>query len=151
MKGLFIYQTGSISEYRNGELGRTKEYLKKIGIETVAYGREYQAPQIVLILDDDDKDAEIARLTAENAELRARLDKDGLPVKVGDTIYIEFLDGIKEWQVEKIELRKDEYIVYCGHADTDNYTFVTSKGYEMWWFTDPAKAEARQKELQGGE
>lgn len=91
----------------------------------------------------------VDELTAEIIKLRARLDKDGLPVKVGDTIYIEFLDGIKEWQVEKIELRKDEYIVYCGRADTDYYTFVTSKGYETWWFTDPAKAEARQKELQG--
>lgn len=90
----------------------------------------------------------IEKLQAENAKLRERLDKNGLPVKVGDTIYIVFLDEIKEWQVEKIELCKDEYSVYCGHADTDDYTFVTSKEYGKWWFTDSAKAEARLKEIQ---
>ena len=29
MKGLFIYQEGSISSYLQDDLGRTKEYLKK--------------------------------------------------------------------------------------------------------------------------
>lgn len=41
--------------------------------------------------DDDVKHlkAEIARLTAENAELRARLEKaEELPCKVGDTVYL---------------------------------------------------------------
>lgn len=91
----------------------------------------------------------IDELTAENAELRARLDKAvELPVKVGDTIYIELLDKIKEWQVEKIELCKDEYLVYCEHADTNDHTFVTSKEYGMRWFTDPVKAVLRLKELQ---
>lgn len=94
----------------------------------------------------------IEKLQAENAELRARLEKAvELPVKVGDTIYMVFLDEIKEWQVEKTELCKDEYFVYGGHADTDDYTFVTSKEYGMLWFTDRAEAEARFKELQGGE
>ena len=94
----------------------------------------------------------IEKLQAENAELRARLEKAvELPVKVGDTIYMAFLDEIKEWQVEKTELCKDEYFVYGGHADTDDYTFVTSKEYGMLWFTDRAEAEARFKELQGGE
>lgn len=88
-------------------------------------------------------------LIAENAELRERLDNAiELPVKVGDTIYIVSLDEIKEWQVEKIELCKDEYFVYCGHADTNDYTFVTSKEYGMRWFTDPVKAVLRLKELQ---
>lgn len=101
---------------------------------------------------ETDKNKEISRLQAENAELRERLDKAiGLPVKVGDTIYMVFLDEIKEWQVEKTELCKDEYFVYGGHADTDDYTFVTSKEYGMLWFTDRAEAEARLKELQGGE
>lgn len=109
---------------------------------------------------------EFARLIAENAELRATLSKMEtvekelrerlekaveLPVEVGDTIYMVFLDEIKEWQVEKTELCKDEYFVYGGHADTDDYTFVTSKEYGMLWFTDRAEAEARFKELQGGE
>lgn len=94
----------------------------------------------------------VDELTAENAELRERLDKAiELPVKVGDTIYVELLDEIKEWQVEKIELCKDEYFVYCGHADTNDYTFVTSKEYGMRWFTDPVKAVLRLKEIQGGE
>ena len=71
MKGLFIYQKGSISDYRDYELGRTKEYLKNIGIGTVEYERGYQAPQLVLIPDDDEKNAEITRLTAE-AEARLK-------------------------------------------------------------------------------
>lgn len=94
----------------------------------------------------------IEKLQAENAELRARLDKAvELPCEVGDTIYMVFLDEIKEWQVEKIEPYKDRYFVYGGHADTDDYTFVTNKEYGMLWFTDRAEAEARFKELQGGE
>lgn len=88
----------------------------------------------------------------ENVELRERLNNAvELPCEVGDTIYVVFLDEIKEWQVEKIELCKDEYFVYCGHADADDYTFVTSKEYGMRWFTAPEEAEARLKELQGGE
>lgn len=70
MKGLFVYQEGSISSYLQDDLGRTKEYLKKIGIETVEYNRGYQAPQMILIPDDDEKNAEIARLTAENQRLQ---------------------------------------------------------------------------------
>lgn len=70
MKGLFVYQEGSISSYLQDDLGRTKEYLKKIGIETVEYNRGYQAPQMILIPDDDKKNAEIARLTAENQRLK---------------------------------------------------------------------------------
>lgn len=94
----------------------------------------------------------VLKLRMENAELRARLEEaTELPVNVGDTIYIVFLDEIKEWQVEKIELCKDGYFVYCGHADTDDYTFVTSKEYGMRWFTDPVKAVLRLKEIQGGE
>lgn len=92
------------------------------------------------------------RIEAENAELRARLKKAmELPVKVGGTIYMVFLDEIKEWQVEKIDICKDRYFVYGGRADTDDYTFVTNKEYGMLWFTDRAEAEARLKELQGGE
>lgn len=91
----------------------------------------------------------IEKLQAENAELRVRLEKAmELPVKVGDTIYIVSLDEIKEWQVEKIELCKDEYFVYCGHADTNDYTFVISKEYGTRWFIDPVKAVLRLKELQ---
>ena len=92
---------------------------------------------------------EIARLTAENAELHARLEKAvELPCRVGDKIYDIFENHIREWEVVKILLVKDGYFVQCGHQGTDDYMHVSNKEYGVWWFTDRAKAEAK---LKGGD
>ena len=110
MKGLFIYQKGSISDYRDDELGRIKEYLKKIGIATVAYGREYQAPQMVLIPDYNEKTAEISRLQAEVAELRARLEKAVELPYAPDSIDIGVTKMMRSVRNNSVELRTPIYI-----------------------------------------
>ena len=145
MKGLFIYQKGSISDYLDNELERTKEYLKKIGIATVAYGREYQAPQMVLIPDDNEKDAEISRLTAENAELRARLEKAvELQFSNGDEVYA-IMDTLLYTGVIPVTI-KSAYVVY---EVFDGEQITTQHRTRI--FATRAEAEARLKELQGGE
>ena len=94
---------------------------------------------------------EIERIEAENAELKARLEKAvELPCKIGDTIYCIFgTTEIQSWEVEKIILCEDWYSITCGHTGTDDYICVLSKEYGIWWFTDRVKAESRLAELKG--
>lgn len=48
--------------------------------------------------------AKLASLTAENAELRARLNRaGGLPCKVGDTLYEPFIDRAAEARLKKLQ------------------------------------------------
>ena len=90
---------------------------------------------------ETDKDKEISRLQAENAELRARLEKAvELPCKVGDTVYEK---GMYEGDVYEHRIRK---IIF----DAEKISFdCTAIGNSI--FLTRAEAEARFKELQGGE
>lgn len=96
---------------------------------------------------------EIQKLQAENAELRARLDKAGeLPCEVGDTLYEPFINRIREWVVDSIYVfslgtnvnceRKDDYRWRDHFAIRKNYNDFESRVY----LTREA-AEARLKEL----
>lgn len=98
-----------------------------------------------------DKDKEIARLTAENAELKARLEKGvELPCKVGDTVYDIYSDEIRESKIRSISLviYKDSicWSIHCVQGERTLYFSDTT--YNSLWFTDRAKAEA---ELKGGD
>ena len=96
----------------------------------------------------------INKLKAENAELRARLEKAvELPVKVGDTIYC-----IRNWG--KGRYKVEEHTVIEIVFEYNNQMRIKTScglfGCEKWTFgldcfADNAKAEARLKELQGGE
>lgn len=99
-----------------------------------------------------DKDKEIARLTAENDKLRVRLQNAvELPCKVGDTVWCIRAYG-KGYQIEQNSVME---IVFDGN----NMRIKTSRGlfgYDKWTygldcFTDRTKAEAKLKEVGGGE
>lgn len=103
---------------------------------------------------------ELIKLKAENAELRARLDKAvELPCKVGDTVYYiqyfcnykkcdsttqQICFGCKE-MIER-ERRNEKYVICEKPFELKDLTEIGKK-----YFTDRAEAEARLKELQGGE
>lgn len=98
-----------------------------------------------------EKDKEIARLTAENDKLRARLDSEiELPCKVGDTVWCIRAYG-KGYQIEQNSVM--EIVFEYGN----NMKIKTSWGlfgYDKWTygldcFTDRTKAEAKLKELGG--
>lgn len=109
---------------------------------------------------ETDKDKEISRLQAENAELRARLEKAvELPCKVGDTVYYiqyfcnykkcdsitqQICCGCKE-MIER-ERRNEKYVICEKPFELKDLTEIGKK-----YFTTRAEAEARIKELQGGE
>ena len=98
----------------------------------------------------------IDHLEAENAALRERLDKAiELPVKVGDTVYLLSQTS----RCPKGEIIEAKIIDFIGWED--GYRF-TAKGKAEWFsflrgdigtwvFTTRDTAEARLKELQGGE
>lgn len=83
----------------------------------------------------------IEKLQAENAELRARLEKAvELPCKVGDTVYEK---GMYEGDVYEHRIRK---IIF----DAEKISFdCTAIGNSI--FLTRAEAEARLKEILGGE
>lgn len=100
-----------------------------------------------------DKDEEIARLKAENAELKARLEKAvELPCKVGDKVYC--IHGMSnpemlEWQVNEIRITDYNYMLQLGRAGTKDYRNEASQFYGKWWFVTRETAEARLAELKG--
>lgn len=126
----------------------------------------------------ENADAEIARLTAENAkideykcviddiseqcreletevaELRARRDKAiELSVKVGDTVYCIRNCGTGRYRIEAHTVIEIVFEYDNQMRIKTNYGLF---GYEKWTFgldcfADPAEAEARLKKLQGGE
>lgn len=108
-----------------------------------------------------EKDAEIARLTEENADLHARLDKAViLPCKCEDTLYCVHWSKynskggiITEEFVHKITLndRNNTYTIHtiCNGIWTESKFVAIDFGDIL--FTDRAKAEARLAELKGGE
>lgn len=98
---------------------------------------------------------EVERLQNENAALRERLEKAAeLKVKPGDKVYC--IHGMSdpiiiEWQVDEIRITDHNYILQLIIAGTKDYRNELSQYYGKWWFTTREAAEARLKELQGGE
>ena len=110
---------------------------------------------------ETDKDKEISRLQAENAELRARLEKAvELPCKLGGDVYSvrwskdNPKDGIVvEECVSSIEV--DSSSGFAIHTIEYEPLLSSCIYYNVDWndtvFATRAEAEARLKELQGGE
>lgn len=102
-----------------------------------------------------DKDQEIARLTAENAALNARLEKAViLPYEIGKTVY---------WSIEAEEksfIIQEGNIVSYSIDNTGIWIFCRYNSGLTYWHKlddfiknvdiDRAKAEARFAELKGG-
>ena len=116
----------------------------------------------VIYTEETYKDKEIARLTAENEQLRARLENaTELPCKVGDTLYMPWVyDGtydIATLEIVNIELTDNE-ITYITDLASDNEGYLAKYNYgnfsngdfDYIVFTDYDKAEIKLKELQGG-
>lgn len=96
---------------------------------------------------------EIQSLQAENAELRARLEKAvELPVKVGDKVFAIWEDDIREYKVIETRFVNNTtgitWAISCISMNTNNIIQLFDCHFGVWWFTDPVKAEARLKELQ---
>lgn len=94
------------------------------------------------------KDKEIARLTAENAELRERLSRAvELPCKVGDKLY-EIIEG--EVQGERVEnYRIDNMGIWVTvQLKFGTSTILLNEARKI--FLTREAAEARLKELKGG-
>lgn len=94
--------------------------------------------------------AENSRLAAEIAELRARLECSiEFPCKVGDTIY--YINPYKEQpKIDEFKVRslcKDKFQGRMIYIDNGEFFFAKTDGL----FFTRAEAEARIKELQGGE
>lgn len=102
--------------------------------------------------------AENSRLTAENAELRARLEKAvELPVRIGDPMWYVVKNAITprivSTSVTEITIYEDEIVVNLKNTPRrlvlDYNGEVIGNYYEI--YLDKNSAEARLKELQGGE
>lgn len=96
----------------------------------------------------------IEKLKAENAELRARLDKAvELPVKVGDTVYfIPTYNGKPIWGVQRgivqmVGITRQGYHVKIRDRADFNKTYMFGKSA----FLSKEQAEARLAKLKGEE
>lgn len=95
------------------------------------------------------------QLKAENAELRARLEKAvELPAKVGDRVF--YINGfapdfapaaVEEFEIEEILIQKSTTIFRLIGVDTGIKTVVFLSWYNKRWFTELEAAEARLKEI----
>lgn len=108
----------------------------------------------VIYTDETYKDKEISRLTAENAELRERLDKAvEPPVKIGDKKYTPDCRGIMvlEETVVGVRLSWDETCgVYVNFVEARTQEGVVERfAYDYWQvlYNTYEAAEARLKEL----
>lgn len=108
---------------------------------------------------DADKDKEIARLKAENAELKARIEKAvELKAKIGDILYMPLVyDGnatVATLLIIDIHFRNSGF-VYITNLVSDSavylakykYGIFRSEDFDNIIFTDRTKAEQRLAEL----
>lgn len=101
-----------------------------------------------LYVPETNKDKEIARLQAEVAELRARLECSiEFPCKVGDTIY--YINPYKEQpKIDEFKVRslcKDNFYGKMIYIDNGEFFFAKTDGL----FFTRAEAEAWLKKLKG--
>lgn len=103
---------------------------------------------------EDELKSELETVKKERDELRARLEKVvDLPVNIGGKIW-EIFDNtlIFERNVYYIGLSENRTIFrLTGELGLFYLGEVELTDYKKTWFTDRAEAEARLKELQGGE
>lgn len=109
---------------------------------------------------------ELTKLRAENAELRARLDKAiELPCKVGDTVYCispPFNDNVDKGEIVCVRATKwmDKYdfcitvkgnqpLIYVEDDVIEPLGTYYREDINETWFTDRAKAEKKLAELKG--
>lgn len=101
----------------------------------------------------DELKSELETLKKERDELRARLENHDLPVNVWDTVYCIRDCGTVGYRIE------EHTVIEIVFEYNNQMRIKTSYGmfdYEKWTFgvdcfADNAEAEARLKELQGGE
>ena len=91
-------------------------------------------------------------LEAENAKLKARLDKAvELPCRVRDMIYVIRENGVQELEVKSIELvdynSANKYVVRCSRVANDDFIYLADNVYGVCWFTHRTEAEAKLAEL----
>lgn len=122
--------------------GKEIDYVKPLSIDKLKHNLQ----------EIEQLKAENARLIAENAELKARLEKAvELPCKVGDTVWCIRAYG-KGYQIE------ENSVIEIVFEYGNNMRIKTSRGlfgYDKWTygldcFTDRSEAEARLAELNGG-
>ena len=95
----------------------------------------------------------VKELEAENAELRARLNKAGeLPCEVGDTLYEPFINRIREWIVDSIYISPLGINVNCelkGNPIWHDHFAIreNSNDFESRVYLTREAAEARLKEM----
>lgn len=107
-------------------------------------------------VEHDELEAEIARLTVENAELRARLKRAiELPVKMGDWVYCVTDNRIIGGEVSEILIEEFDTSITFVRYDFDGEYIgdwcVSLENYNKTWFTTRVEAEGRLKELRGRE
>ena len=100
----------------------------KIEHESITTATSTPLNSNVVYTDETYKDKEIARLTAENDKLRARLENAvELKAQVGDTLYMPWVyDGtydIAKLQIIGIDFRKSE-VVYITDLQSDNAYYL---------------------------
>lgn len=108
--------------------------------------------ELILYDKKDSKDEIIARLEAENAELKARLEKAvELPCKLGEEIFVivGLTPCVEEYEVTSIEIHKGIIWLRIESVDLGIQATVTLKSYGFMWFTELEQAEARLAELKG--
>lgn len=126
----------------------------KIEHESITTSTSTPLNSNVIYTDETYKDKELSRLTAEVAELRARLEKAiELSVKVGDTVYCIRNCGTVGYRIEENTVSE---IVFEYNNRMRIRTSYGLFGYENWifgvdCFADNAEAKVRLKELLGGE
>lgn len=109
---------------------------------------------LAMKIKENDLEQKIAKLKAENAALRERLERAvELPCRVGDKVYC--IHGMSnpemlEWQVNEIRITDHNYMLQLGRAGTKDYRNEASQFYGKWWFTTREAALTRLAELKGG-
>lgn len=83
-----------------------------------------------------------------------------IKVNIGDTIFLvdfidvssyseglKFIEILEPWEVNKIDIYKDDIIYRLTHNGTEDYNTAHGKEYGENWFITKSEAEAKLKEL----